>query len=182
MADIRVASQRASWASSPAARATMRANRGRDTAPELAVRRRVHAAGLRYRVNARPEPDLRRTVDMLFRRSRVVVLVDGCFWHGCAEHHQTPKANANFWSEKLRTNRVRDAETNRLLTERGWLVLRFWEHEVQAQPDVVVGRIIGAVRCRSLDSLTEHRVENRSEEPVDPFASHDESAIQQQVR
>jgi DNA mismatch endonuclease Vsr len=71
-----------SWASSDATRATMRANRGRNTEPELAVRRRVHSVGLRYRVNARPEPHVRRTIDLLFRRAHIVVLIDGCFRHG----------------------------------------------------------------------------------------------------
>ncbi|MDT1867410.1 very short patch repair endonuclease, partial [Acinetobacter baumannii] len=85
-----------------------------DTKPELAVRRRLHAAGLRYRVNARPEKDLRRTVDILFRPARVVVLIDGCYWHGCQEHYIAPKANGGYWSDKVATNRTRDAETTRV--------------------------------------------------------------------
>ncbi|MFJ6654114.1 very short patch repair endonuclease [Microbacterium sp. NPDC091313] len=127
------------------ARATMRGNRARDTKPELAVRRRLHAAGLRYRVNARPEKDLRRTVDILFRPARVVVLIDGCYWHGCPEHYIAPKANGGYWSDKVATNRTRDAETTRVLTERGWLVLRFWEHE---DPAVVAERIVAVVNER----------------------------------
>lgn len=124
----------------------MRANRGRDTEPELKVRRLVHAAGLRYRVNVRPEPDLRRTVDMLFRRAKVVVLIDGCFWHGCPKHHQPPKTNVTFWSSKVAGNRARDEDTNRALESRGWLVLRFWEHEVVADPELVAAQIHAAVR------------------------------------
>ena len=135
-------SEGTSWASSPVARATMRGNRARDTKPELAVRRRLHAAGLRYRVNARPEKDLRRTVDILFRPARVVVLIDGCHWHGCPEHYIAPKANGGYWSDKVATNRTRDAETTRVLTERGWLVLRFWKHE---DPAVVAERIVTVV-------------------------------------
>lgn len=134
-----------SWASSAGARATMRGNRSRDTQPELAVRRLLHAAGLRYRVSAKPEADLRRTVDILFRAARVAVLIDGCYWHGCLEHYIPPKANGGYWSEKVARNRARDADTNRVLTERGWAVLRFWEHE---DPSVVAERIINVVNAR----------------------------------
>ncbi|MFC7788105.1 very short patch repair endonuclease [Microbacterium sp. MAHUQ-60] len=169
----------ASWASSPATRATMRANHGRDTGPELRVRRLVHAAGLRYRVNARPESDVRRTVDMLFSTSRVVVLIDGCFWHGCPEHHQAPKANADFWASKIELNRVRDAQTNGILTDRGWLVLRIWEHEIRANVDDVVARIVEAVRARSAGALAQKRVEDRPEEPDDLLPSDDERPVEQ---
>lgn len=168
-----------SWASSDATRATMRANRGRDTGPELAVRRRVHSVGLRYLVNARPEPDVRRTVDLLFRGARVVVLIDGCFWHGCPLHHQAPRANAAFWSAKVQTNRARDAETNRLLTDRGWLVLRFWEHEVRADAELVAGEVIRTVRSRSTGSLPEHRIQHGSEEAGQPVTADDESTVEQ---
>lgn len=107
----------------------MQSNKGRDTKPELALRRAVHALGLRYRVSARPLPDLRRTADLVFTRAKVAVFVDGCFWHGCPEHHTKAATNAGYWAEKVRRNRERDEETNRLLTEAGWQVIRFWEHE-----------------------------------------------------
>lgn len=118
-----------SWASSAGSRATMRANRGRDTKPEIAVRRIVHASGYRYRVNARPEKDLRRTADLFFSRVKVAVFIDGCFWHGCPDHYIPPKANDGYWSEKVSRNHARDIETRAILEERGWEVLRFWEHE-----------------------------------------------------
>ncbi|MDT0330134.1 very short patch repair endonuclease [Nocardiopsis lambiniae] len=124
-------------------RKSMRSNKGRDTGPELAVRRLVHAAGLRYRVSARPVPTLRRTADLVFTRRRVAVFIDGCFWHGCPEHHTRARTNAAYWSEKVETNRSRDADTDRRLTEAGWTVLRFWEHE---EPTEVAGRIVEAVR------------------------------------
>jgi DNA mismatch endonuclease (patch repair protein) len=107
----------------------MQANKGRDTKPELALRRAVHALGLRYRVSMRPLPTVRRTADLVFTRAKVAVFMDGCFWHGCPEHHTKSATNAAFWAEKVRRNRERDAETDRLFTEAGWLVMRFWEHE-----------------------------------------------------
>ncbi|MDX3317230.1 MULTISPECIES: very short patch repair endonuclease [Streptomyces] len=118
-----------SWASSAARRRNMQAIRSRDTKPEILIRRLVHAAGLRYRVAARPLPDLRRTADMVFRSAQVAVFIDGCYWHGCPEHYVPPKTNSGYWSEKVVRNVSRDRDTDARLREAGWLVLRFWEHE-----------------------------------------------------
>ncbi|WP_435272535.1 very short patch repair endonuclease [Streptomyces parvulus] len=118
-----------SWASSAARRRNMQAIRSRDTKPEILIRRLVHAAGLRYRVAARPLPDLRRTADMVFRSAKVAVFIDGCYWHGCPEHYVPPKTNSGYWSEKVVCNVTRDRDTDDRLREAGWLVLRFWEHE-----------------------------------------------------
>ena len=107
----------------------MQGNRSRDTLPELAVRSRLHRDGFRFRVAARPERELRRTADILFPRARVAVYLDGCFWHGCPLHSRVAKVNTAYWSAKIAGNRLRDAETDSLLTLRGWNVLRFWEHE-----------------------------------------------------
>nr|WP_275041903.1 very short patch repair endonuclease [Nocardiopsis halophila] len=120
---------RPTQASSPGVRKSMRSNKGRDTKPELALRRSVHALGLRYRVSRRPLPALRRTADLVFTRVKVAVFLDGCFWHGCPEHHTVSATNAGYWAEKVRRNRERDAETNRLLAAEGWCVIRVWEHE-----------------------------------------------------
>lgn len=135
-----------SWASTPGTRASMQSNRGRDTSPELAVRRRLHALGLRYRVSVRPIKNVRRTADIVFPRARVAVFIDGCFWHGCAEHYQAPARNADFWLAKRVRNQERDAETDRILEAQGWQPLRFWEHEVRADPDAVAASIAEMVR------------------------------------
>ncbi|MFI9613667.1 very short patch repair endonuclease [Streptomyces sp. NPDC052023] len=101
----------------------------RDTAPEVAVRRLLHASGLRYRVNA-PVPGMsRRTIDIVFPKAKIAVFLDGCFWHGCPQHATRPKSNADWWRTKLEKNMARDRETTGHLTEEGWTVLRFWEHE-----------------------------------------------------
>jgi len=121
----------------------MQGNRGRDTKPELAVRKLVHAAGLRYRVDARPEARLPRKADLVFRRSRIAVFVDGCFWHACPEHYVASKTRLSYWEAKIAGNRQRDAETTALLRERGWQVLRFWAHE---DPEQVAQQIEAAVR------------------------------------
>lgn len=133
----------ASWATSPATRRAMQSNRRRDTAPEMAIRRRVHAAGLRYRVDARPLPTARCTADMIFTRARVAVFIDGCFWHGCADHYRPPASNTTYWIGKVTRNRERDRLANDALIAVGWTVLRIWEHEA---PESAARRIEAAVR------------------------------------
>ena len=118
-----------SWASNEATRKKMLGNRSRDTKPEILVRSLVHRRGLRYRVSQRPIANVRRTADLVFRRAKVAVNVDGCFWHGCEQHYKEPKTNTEYWRNKIDGNRRRDRETDELLTAAGWLVLRFWEHE-----------------------------------------------------
>lgn len=134
-----------SWASSPGARASMRSNRGRDTRPELALRSAVHALGLRYRVSAPPLPGCRRTADLVFPSAKVAVFLDGCFWHGCPEHHTVAVTNASFWAEKVATNRRRDRDTDQRLAEAGWLGVRIWEHD---EPTAAAQRIRNIVNER----------------------------------
>ncbi|GAA4892256.1 very short patch repair endonuclease [Tessaracoccus lubricantis] len=102
--------------------------RSKDTTPELRLRQRLHRLGYRYRVNARPEQDLRYTADLIFTRARVAVFVDGCFWHGCPEHFVTPKTRTDFWLAKIDGNSARDRISTHALEEAGWTVVRIWEH------------------------------------------------------
>ncbi|PMD04161.1 very short patch repair endonuclease, partial [Brevibacterium paucivorans] len=94
----------------------MQANRRRDTKPELAIRRILHARGLRYRTDVRPDRSIRRHADIVFTKAKIAVFVDGCFWHGCPEHFIPPKANADYWAQKIEGNQMRDADTNDVLT------------------------------------------------------------------
>lgn len=107
----------------------MQSNKSRDTKPELALRSAVHARGLRYRVSAKPLAGVRRTADLVFPRAKVAVFLDGCFWHGCPEHHTVASANAKFWADKVEGNRKRDRDTDGRLAEAGWVSVRVWEHE-----------------------------------------------------
>jgi DNA mismatch endonuclease (patch repair protein) len=134
-----------SWASSPARRKIMQANRSRDTGPEIAIRQRLHARGLRYRVDARPLEGLRRRADVVFRPAMVAVFVDGCFWHCCPSHGTIPATNAGYWIPKLARNVERDRDTDRVLRAAGWRVVRVWEHQ---DPDAAARRIERAVRSR----------------------------------
>lgn len=137
-----------SWASSAASRAVMRANKGRDTRPEQALRSAIHAEGLRYRVGTRPLKDLRRTADVVFPKAKIAVFLDGCFWHGCPKHHRPSKgANAEFWNNKIQENRRRDNDTNELLKQAGWRVIRIWEHEDPKKAALSIVEVVRSVRA-----------------------------------
>jgi DNA mismatch endonuclease (patch repair protein) len=82
--------------------------------------------------DAKAEP-FRVRPDFVFRAQRLVVFVDGCFWHGCPRHGTKPKGNAAFWRAKFRRNRERDRRDTRNLRRAGWQVLRLWEHELRAK-------------------------------------------------
>ncbi|GAA2147018.1 very short patch repair endonuclease [Nocardioides koreensis] len=113
----------------------------RDTSPELALRRELHARGLRFRVQLKVPGNNRRTIDVAFTRARLAVYLDGCFWHGCPDHGRRPHTNGEWWAWKIARNQERDRSTDRQLQEAGWHVLRFWEHEEpSAAADAVFGR------------------------------------------
>jgi DNA mismatch endonuclease (patch repair protein) len=133
-------------ASSVTVSGRMSRQRRRDTAPEVAIRKLLHAMGLRFRVTL-PVPGMpRRTMDIAFTRARVAVFVDGCFWHVCPEHATKPAANSQWWAEKLAKNQMRDVATNEHLAASGWDVVRIWEHE---DPVDAAVRIAAEVRARS---------------------------------
>ncbi|MFI7125727.1 very short patch repair endonuclease [Nonomuraea sp. NPDC050153] len=142
--------ERPARASSEGVRKSMQSNRGRDTRPELALRRAVHALGLRYRVCVRPLPAVRRTADLVFTKAKVAVFMDGCFWHGCPDHHTKSATNAAYWADKVRRNRERDAETDQLLAEAGWTVVRIWEHE---DPFSSAGKVAERVRAAAVRKI-----------------------------
>jgi DNA mismatch endonuclease, patch repair protein len=126
--------------SSAHATATMRANRSRNTGPELRIRRLLHAAGLRFRVSHPVYPDVGRriVIDIAFTKMMLAVFVDGCFWHSCPRHSSSPKSNVAYWAAKLERNRERDRSDTKRLEAAGWNVMRVWEHEA---PDEAAKRI-----------------------------------------
>lgn len=135
-----------SWASSESVRDRMRAVKQRNTTPELRLRRALSDRRLRYRLQTRPENELRWRSDIVFKGAKVVVDVRGCFWHSCPEHRTSPKANAERWATKLNGNRERDARMESQLAERGWLVIVVWEHE---DPEVAAAQIEAIVTNRT---------------------------------
>ena len=124
----------------PGRSANMRANRRKDTKPELALRRALHAQGYRYRKDYRLElAGTRVRPDIAFTARRVAVFVDGCFWHCCPEHGSQPANNTWYWEPKLARNVERDRAADAALAAAGWNVVRVWEHEsVEAAVAAVV--------------------------------------------
>jgi DNA mismatch endonuclease (patch repair protein) len=118
-----------------------------DTGPELAIRRALWHAGLRYRVR----PSIPGRPDLAFVGCKIAVFVDGCFWHGCPEHYKASVTNVAFWSEKIARNQHRDREVEFALRRLGWTVLRYWEHEVEGDLVSVVDRIRASVNSARKD-------------------------------
>lgn len=115
------------------------------TRPERELRRALHARGLRFRVN---RADLPGTPDIVLSGVRVVVFVDGCYWHNCPAHGRVPKNNHAWWAEKLRRNVERDREVDEQLQAAGWLALHYWEHEPVAPVVEDIINVCGARKVR----------------------------------
>ena len=119
----------------------MRRVRGKDTKPEMRVRRLLHGLGYRYRLHARELPG---TPDIVFRPRKSAIFVHGCFWHrhqGC-KMARLPKSRIDYWKSKLETNRSRDATHQEELDRLGWRVLIVWECET-GDADALAGRLAG---------------------------------------
>lgn len=123
-------------------RRRMQNQKRRDTKVEVEIRRRLHALGLRFRVDYRLEPALRVRGDIVFTRRKVVVFVDGCFWHGCPVHATQPENNADWWREKLAANVARDRRNRETLTALGWTVESIWEHETPERAAEQIVRLL----------------------------------------
>ena len=112
--------------------------RGKDTVPEMTLRRALWARGLRYRLHYR----ITGRPDIVFPRQKTAIFIDGCFWHGCPAHRTHPKNNADFWRTKIENNIARDADVTKILEAEGWTVLRFWEHQIKLELSSIIDRIL----------------------------------------
>lgn len=116
----------------------MAAVRSKNTSTELRLRRALWAAGIKgYRVHI----TLPGTPDITFTRVRVAVFIDGCFWHRCPQCFRPPKSRPEYWEPKIKRNVERDNTVNHQLSDQGWHVLRFWEHEVNDNLPACVRRV-----------------------------------------
>ena len=111
--------------------------RGKDTGPELAVRRILWSRGLRYRIHDRT---VLGTPDLSNKRRRLAVFVDGCFWHGCPVCYREPQTNKDFWQDKITRNRRRREVVRAGLEGQSFRVVEIWEHEI-GDHDVVMRKV-----------------------------------------
>ena len=116
----------------------MSAIRSKDSAMEINLRKELSSLGLRYRKNVKY---LEGKPDIAFIGKKVVIFLDSCFWHGCRWHCRIPQANRSYWQKKIEKNKKRDKEINKIYKEKGWKVLRFWEHEIKNNLSHVLNRI-----------------------------------------
>jgi len=114
----------------------MRAVKGKDTTPELLVRRLVHARGYRFRLY---RSDLPGCPDLVFPGRKKILFIHGCFWHGhdCARGSRIPKTNTDYWTKKIARNRVRDLASRTQLLADGWKVLVLWECELRNEAAIL---------------------------------------------
>lgn len=116
--------------------------RGKDTEPEVLLRKALWRRGLRYRKNARAPVG---RPDIVIASRKLAIFIDGCFWHGCPEHYVRPRSREEFWAAKLRENVERDRRQVAQLEALGWRVFRVWEHEVFESIDVIAAAIAAGV-------------------------------------
>ena len=125
--------------------AVMRRVKGRDTGPEMVVRRALRALGVGYRLGGASLPG---RPDVVMKGRRAVIFVHGCFWHGhdCARGARQPKANADYWLAKIGRNRERDRTSEEALAAEGWRVLTLWECELK-DAEALTARLQSFLAC-----------------------------------
>ena len=108
----------------------MAAIKGKDTKPEMIVRKYLHSLGYRYGLHNKKLPGC---PDLVLRKYRTVIFIHGCFWHGHEDckYYRIPKTNEEFWQKKITRNRQRDIESERLLKQKGWNVITIWECDLK---------------------------------------------------
>lgn len=118
--------------------------KGKNTKPEVALRKALWNLGYRYRVRSR----LQGNPDLVFPLCKTVVFVDGCFWHKCPDHFVQPKTRAQFWLNKINGNVARDRSNNKALQSQSWKVIRIWEHEIKESLEKTVAHVAEALNGR----------------------------------
>src|SRR5262245_38820624 len=146
--------------SSPAVRNVMRANRAKNTGPELRLRRALREAGLGgYRLNWKKAPG---RPDIAYPGRRVAIFVHGCYWHHCPRcYPNLPKSHPEFWARKFELNRERDARKRRNLESAGWTVIEAWECDVNRDVEPIVSGIASCIAGPSEAGFGDGRRDDR---------------------
>jgi DNA mismatch endonuclease (patch repair protein) len=113
--------------------------RAKNTGPEVKLRKLLFAEGVRgYRIHF----NLPGKPDIVFTKKKIVIFIDGCFWHKCPVCFQEPETRKEFWMKKINSNVERDEKIDNQLLKQGWIVIRIWEHEIKKEPENAVKKII----------------------------------------
>jgi DNA mismatch endonuclease (patch repair protein) len=116
--------------------------RGKNTKPEIIIRKMLWARGGRYRIH---DGTVFGTPDISIKRKKIAIFIDGCFWHGCKKCYKEPKTNTVFWQNKILRNKKRRLDVRKTLRKKEWITLEFWEHEVNNSPELLVKKILDAL-------------------------------------
>ena len=128
---------------SPEVSMRMSRQKREDTRPEIEIARACFSLGLRYRKNVKIQ-EVKTIADLVFKKHKLIVFIDGCFWHGCPRHYRTPKTRSEWWDSKIQRNKLRDAQKTRKLRRLGWKVVRVWEH---VEPEKAAKRIVNKIKA-----------------------------------
>lgn len=112
--------------------------RGKNTRPELAVRKMLWSRGKRYRIH---DKTIFGTPDISNKGKKLAIFIDGCFWHGCSKCYKEPHTNTAYWRSKIANNKRRRRRVIERLRSDKWMVMEFWEHQVVQKPSIVVKEI-----------------------------------------
>jgi DNA mismatch endonuclease (patch repair protein) len=116
--------------------------RGKNTGPEVRLRKLVFAQGVRgYRIHY----NLPGKPDIVFTKKKIAIFIDGCFWHKCPVCFQEPETRKEFWMKKIQSNTDRDKKVDEQLISDGWTIIRIWEHEIKKEPENAVKKIIAVL-------------------------------------
>jgi len=112
--------------------------RGKNTGPEVKLRKLLYASGIRgYRIHY----NLPGKPDLVFVKRKIAIFIDGCFWHKCPVCFQEPETRKEFWRKKISSNVERDKKVNEQLQNEGWTIIRIWEHDVRKNPENILKQI-----------------------------------------
>jgi len=113
--------------------------KGKNTNPEITIRKLLWKKGIRYRIHNK---SIYGTPDISIKTDRIAVFIDGCFWHGCRRCYKEPATNTAFWREKIHNNKKRRLKVRKVLKKQGWYMQEFWEHQINSSPQSVIDSII----------------------------------------
>ena len=121
----------------------MRKIKSRDTKLEKDIQRSLKLHKVYFAVNIKT---IFGKPDIVFRKKKILVFIDSCFWHGCPKHCRLPSARRSYWVNKINRNKSRDKEVNRILKKEDWKVFRFWEHNLKRNHDSCLKKILLALK------------------------------------